>query len=217
MTAQSAINLAEISKVNLFITSAGKIRYEGDQHSVDQLLPLIKKHKAEIIQLLSAHTCKRPIPVEPALKPCSLCKGVNFIHGNQGGYYCKKCQPGHKGIFLKAGGRRIETDLKGNELDWRASDSNKSVPVRKAMVNLPPSLLIAHRWILQHRFELLGAGWTSPELYRRNKGKGIVWLTILNKPGLDLVTGKKGEIVFLFKNTTGKNIQQTAFPRRMNA
>jgi hypothetical protein len=39
-------------------------------------------------------------------------------------------------------------------------------------------------------------------------------MKIWGRPGLDVAVGKSGEIVFHFKNTTGKNIQQTAFPRR---
>jgi hypothetical protein len=148
MTAQSAINLAETSNINLFITSTGNIRYEGDQHSVEQLLPLIKKHKAEIIQLL------------------------------------------------------------------REPKDNHNPSARKSRDKLSSSFTIAHEWISQHRFELRAAGWTNPEFYRRNKSRGIAWMKIWGRPGLDVIFGRSGEIVFRFKNTAGKSVQQTAFPRR---
>ena len=39
------------------------------------------------------------------LKPCPLCMGKDFIHGVNGGYFCKACQP-RTGEAVRAGGYR---------------------------------------------------------------------------------------------------------------
>lgn len=49
---------------------------------------LVKRHKADIIQLLLESS-----PVEPLLKPCPICFGREFVHRTAGGYYCTTCQP----------------------------------------------------------------------------------------------------------------------------
>ena len=155
--------------------------------------------------------------VEAILKPCPLCNGSEFVHGNKGGYFCKDCQPGHEGALIKAGSKRLVTNLKRHVPDWNTPEDNHSNLGRKSREKHPPSFLTAHRWISQHRFKLLGFGWTPPELYRRNKSKGIAWLRIWDKPDLQVSLGRSGEVVFHFATTTGKKIQQTAFPRRVPA
>jgi len=180
--------------------------------------PLVKKHKAEIISLLQK-TMLSPsrvndATVEPNLKHCPLCNGHEFTHGNQGGYFCTTCQSGHEGDPFLASGKRSSTTLKGHDSGWCMPGVNHNATARAPKGNTFSSFNTAHKWILQHRQELLDTGWNSSELYRRNKSLGIAWLRIWDKPGVDVNVGRKGEIVFYFKNTTGKKIQQTAFPRR---
>lgn len=38
------------------------------------------------------------------LRPCPLCCGINFIAGNEGGFFCQICQPGIMGTLVEAGG-----------------------------------------------------------------------------------------------------------------
>jgi hypothetical protein len=114
--------------------------------------------------------------VESNLKPCSLCNKCDFIHGNQGGYFCTNCQPGHEGEPVLAGGKRSVTDLKGDDLGLSLPEDNHSAPARIPRGKTSSSFNTAHKWILQHRFELLGAGWRPSELYRRNNSRGIAWL-----------------------------------------
>ena len=67
----------------------------------DSTRRLVKNHKAEIVQFLL-----KP-PVELNLKLCPLCNGREFIHGNQGGYFCRICQPDVRpGTPIRAGGER---------------------------------------------------------------------------------------------------------------
>lgn len=45
--------------------------------------------------------------VEKDLKPCSICYGLDFIHGENGGYFCVTCQPGVRpGVPVQAGAKR---------------------------------------------------------------------------------------------------------------
>jgi hypothetical protein len=180
--------------------------------------PLVKKHKTEIISLLQK-TMLSPsrvndATVEPNLKHCPLCNGHEFTHGNQGGYFCTTCQPGSEGEPILASGKRSVTYLKGHYSGLSMPEDNHSALARTPRGKASSSFNAAHKWILQHKQELLGAGWSPSELYRRNKSRGISLLSIWDKPGVDMNVGRNGEIVFHFKNTTGKNIQQTVFPRR---
>ena len=51
------------------------------------------------------------MPVEPRLKPCQICGGRSFIHGEHGGYFCTTCQPGQTGKPTRAGGDREKEDV----------------------------------------------------------------------------------------------------------
>lgn len=62
-------------------------------------------------------------------------------------------------------------------------------------------------WLQEHRQELIKMGWTGRELYRRNRSKGIVWLSIWSKPGLQVDIAHGGIIEFRFDS-----IKQTARP-----
>jgi len=48
-----------------------------------------------------ATTGQRPWKQKPErlkfLKPCPICQGNEFTHGNNGGFFCNHCQPGIKG------------------------------------------------------------------------------------------------------------------------
>ena len=72
---------------------------------------------------------------------------------------------------------------------------------------------VALGWLCGHWPELKDAGWTSPELWRRDKSRGLAWLLIWDRPGLDISLSNNGGIVFQYINETGGAITQTAFPR----
>ena len=82
-------------------------------------------------------------------------------------------------------------------------------PLRKKQCRRPSPVALA--WLLEHREELRQAGWTMPELYRRNKSKGIIWLSQWSNPNVDVSLMPGGGIVFLF---TDRGIRQTAWPKQ---
>lgn len=129
------------------------------KHLDEPTRKIVKQHKAKSIQLLQAG------PVEPRLKPCSICNGLFFIHGKRDGYFCTVCQPGHDGQAVKAGGvwPKNETPKMGRRFSRQPGE-----PAGKPRINKT-----ALEWLRAHRQALRTAGWTSPELYRRNKSKGI--------------------------------------------
>ena len=175
---------------------------------------LIKKHRLEIIRLLKKGSVK-PAIVNPHLNPCYSCDGLDLINGDNGGFFCMVCQPYIRpGIPVVAGGKRLATDIKGDDPRWYTpADDYKNFGqlVRK---KLSSSFMIAHKWIGEHKKELLAAGWTSAELYRGNKSRGIAWLTIWDKPHLEPSLLQNGSIMFLYFNKTGNLITQSAFPQR---
>ena len=72
----------------------------------DSTRQLVKRHKTEIIHLLLDET-----PAEPLLKPCSICGGLDFVHGHDGGFFCITCQPNARpGVSVRAGSTRQEPE-----------------------------------------------------------------------------------------------------------
>ena len=104
MTPETILKKAERAGVSITLSQPDSIKASGKQKRVNQLLPVIRNNKAELIRFL-----QQP-PVEPDLKPCPICKGIDFVHGDKGGYYCTVCQPdARSGVFVGAGGNRSKT------------------------------------------------------------------------------------------------------------
>lgn len=85
------------------ITTDGEsLRVEGASKLDSSTRSYIKSHKPEIIRFLQQE------PVEPRLHPCVLCRGREFIHGFNGGYFCQICQPNVRpGLPVLAGSQEI--------------------------------------------------------------------------------------------------------------
>lgn len=74
---------------------------------------------------------------------------------------------------------------------------------------------VAIKWLEKHRQQLLANEWTAPELYRRNKSKGICFCTtVWNKTDVNISIQKNGSIAFKYLNETGRYITQTAYSER---
>ncbi len=102
MTPETILERAERAGVSIIISQSGGIKASGKQKRVNQLIPIIRSNKTELLKFL------QPPPVEPNLKPCPICDGIDFVHGDKGGYYCKVCQlDARPGIFVIAGGNRF--------------------------------------------------------------------------------------------------------------
>jgi hypothetical protein len=81
----------------------------------------------------------------------------------------------------------------------------------------PPRVFIspvAVKWLAGNRQALKAAGWTMRELYRRNRSKGLAWVSLWDQPGLSVALESGGVISFHFLTTTGQKIRQTAYPRK---
>lgn len=94
-----------------------------------------------------------------------------------------------------------------------------------SLSHCPPDALasfrIGYSWLNDRLDELLVAGWTRAELFRRGRYRwpigdwGAAWLSSWSDPEKDASLGTRGEIVFSFKNATGQ-VQQTAWPKETN-
>lgn len=72
---------------------------------------------------------------------------------------------------------------------------------------------VALLWLLEHREALSKAGWTRPELYRRNVSKrGIAWLELWDKPFFMAYLHDSGVIEFEY-SINGRDVFQTAQPQ----
>ncbi len=160
-------------------------------------------------KILPEKTRNLPRLIIDWLKPCPLCNGRNFIHGHKGGFFCEVCQPGARpGQAVRAEGKPRKQHAEEEEASPVRSISQSGVNHQY--------LATAHAWISSHRQALHAAGWTSPELYRRNKSKGIAWMEIWKKPGLEIVINDDGTIAFRFLTATGQSITQIARPQQQN-
>jgi hypothetical protein len=75
------------------------------------------------------------------------------------------------------------------------------------------TFMVAHSWISHHHLKLKQAGWTAPELYRRNRSKGIIWLELWDDKAATPSLGDNGEIIFTIIRHDRK-IVQTAWPKK---
>jgi hypothetical protein len=73
---------------------------------------------------------------------------------------------------------------------------------------------VALSWLAENRKALQCNCWTMAELYRRNKSRGIAWVSLWDQPGLDVVIESSGAISFHFLTATGQKIRQTAWPKK---
>lgn len=71
---------------------------------------------------------------------------------------------------------------------------------------------LALEWLRVHKNVLLLAGWTAPELYRRDKSRGLAWVSLWDKESLEVSIKEDGVIVFQFQSATKRTITQTARP-----
>ncbi len=215
MGAAKLLKQAELAGVPLAVID-GKLRGKNLENLPSTARQQLREHRAEIIQLLSRQgqdsscTAEEEIPVLLELNPCCLCGGVDFIHGHKGGFFCCECQPDARpGKRVKAGGRittRDGNDSNDGKIPKVSTDRKKREP-------LPANAL---EWLQKHRAELKVAGWTAPELYRRNRATGIAWVEAWNKPAVRVRLTRNGAIEFRWLDLMGKPVFQSAWPESRN-
>ncbi len=72
---------------------------------------------------------------------------------------------------------------------------------------------VALEWVREHREELCKAGWTAAELYRRNKSRGVLWLTVWSTPDVEVSLQPDGAIQFKIDN---RGVTLAARPKAHN-
>lgn len=149
------------------------------------------------------------------LKPCPICQGREFTHGKNGGFFCNSCQPGIDGQPVTALGHRKPLEA-GNSLPGVAQQPRGTKPAQSNRPAGPEQQYFqaAFPWIREHLPELLAAGWTRPELFRRGHRTwpagnwGIAWVSAWSKKNLVVSIGHRGKLIFRF-TSGGRNIKQT--------
>ena len=98
MSPKAILDQASSAGVTITLTPSGDVKVRGEKRSVDHFINIVQANKAELVGVLQSGV------VEPSLKPCPICHGVDFIHGNDGGYFCRICQPDSpSGVPVRAG------------------------------------------------------------------------------------------------------------------
>jgi len=135
------------------------------------------------------------------LKPCPICKGHLFTESDRGGYFCCECQT------LPEGAKPA-----------RIVKSNKDRPAERAM---EPSQILScgedekHpglTWCNIHLEELLAAGWTEAELFKRGWPLGLAWGMLWDDPAVT-VTLDQGYVVFIIARNE-RTVRQVARPEK---
>jgi len=173
------------------------------------LATMVRAYKLELLEELRQQTMgedenQKAAPVEPLLKLCCICGGVDFIHGHKGGFFCCECQPdAHPGERVKAGGR----------IATRAGNDSNDGNTPKGLAKKDTIPANAVEWLRKHRAELKAAGWKPAEIYRRNRSRGIAWLFLWGKRDVQVTMQHDGSIAFSFTDTLGRVIRQVARPK----
>lgn len=159
--------------------------------------------------------------------PCSQCGSASYIKIINGfifddgtltdGWHCggKNCL-----VKLLLGNKKADQAAKkASSCRTMAPDPVAiHAPTRPVHAQQKRCFQAAYPWIKEHLPELLRAGWTRPELFRRSIKKwpvqwGIAWLSAWTRPELQVhIDSKSGAIVFLFENLHGQQVKQTGTP-----
>ena len=106
---------------------------------------------------------------------------------------------------------REKDDLRGDDPEWVRLDEAYGQAIKRITTKPKPSL-VAVEWLKARRNQLCACGWTSRELYRRNKSIGLMWMKIWEQPSCEISIQNNGVIVFQFQSAIGQPITQTARP-----
>ncbi len=155
------------------------------------------------------------------LAPCPVCHGRAFLHIEGGGFVCRACTPGLFGYPVEACGPDLLAPARDADLLMAGSDptTNDSPPTDTTPTEEQQLYFAAAwAWIKENKAGLLTAGWTMTALVRRGKYRwpvgswGLAWMPVWTKPGLVVTIVSRGEIVFTFRATSGRQVTQTAWP-----
>ncbi len=95
MNTAEIIERLESEGVSLALTPSGGLDVSGDKEAVGRVLPFLRNHKAEIVDLLAKMIPANQNPTTEKvdwLHPCPICSGHLFTESDRGGYFCCECQ-----------------------------------------------------------------------------------------------------------------------------
>jgi hypothetical protein len=128
----------------------------------------------------------------------------------------------HKAFHVGDQSAKLRTPDPAPNLDAGASspESEKAAAAPRLNDQAPGILpqaperinIVALSWLRENRQGLKAAGWPANQLWRRNKSRGIAWMSIWGMPGLSVAIQSDGCICFHFLDN-GKQIKQTAWPQ----
>jgi hypothetical protein len=111
-------------------------------------------------------------------------------------------------VAIAFGCNDFELDVPQNQ---SVKELNCYTPKRRRNMDIISPAAV--KWIRENIINLRQCGWTSPELYRRNKSQGIAWFKLWEKDDLVVKIKKNGNIKFSYSNAVDQLIIQTAYPR----
>ncbi len=179
--------LTQLQSIGLIfsVVGPGGLKVEPKDKITDHARVLIRAHKEDIVTHLNLSAKKS--------------------EGQRGGHAAGDHAEALRGARL--------TDLKKPALP-QAGGAELSVTGQTSATagkqGKPPA--VAKIWLIKHRQELKVFGWSAGELWRRNKSKrGLAWMLVWKRPGLQVDLTTDGVIQFIFPSTRG-TVKQTARP-----
>jgi hypothetical protein len=216
--------------LSLLLLPGGKIKVTPVAKITDKIRQEINVHKGELITLLSSPPGQQrgdTIPENAAVIAgppntpaiCTNCERLEIVEiMGKPVPGCLYTAPGE----YPDGWRRLPDSLKkcmwpGTRPQRQVSDrllsqDNKApaIPAKEKTKPSPHAL----KWLRDHKVVLRLAGWTAPELYRRNKSRGLAWIALWGNDFLEVTLDDDGVIVFRFKSVSDRTITQTARPMK---
>ncbi len=211
MGATSVIEWASREGVRLYYDiRKGRLRYRSKVKPSNALLADIRRHKRGVIKEL-----RRALPpgfpgrIDEAIKEC-VGHGWSVVDGVPEGRE-KETADLICGVFENLG---LSFRAWGHEgrVFLFAETFESEDPLKKKKLH-PPGL----KWCLEHKTELLAAGWTLPELFARKRTArivkpGVAYLSVWGCPGLEVCLSESGALSFLFAERGGRKIKQISRP-----
>jgi TubC N-terminal docking domain len=220
MQAKVKENKAEIIDI-LSLTpldkNANDIGIEDKYRPEDNEVPGNESEDLSVVGYNSARELRSPILVPDLCKDCPRLEIVNIMGTDVPG--CLYLAPGE----YTDGWRRLPQGIEEclAAIISAAMSTEGTANINRLPVHPPPSRPstkkvkpspLALEWLKDHKDVLRLAGWTAPELFRRDKSKGLAWVSLWDKESLEVSIKEDGVIVFQFQSATNQTITQTARP-----
>lgn len=149
------------------------------------------------------------------LQSCVVCGGIRYRYEYQNKrFHCVACVPGAQGIDVEAGCAKLPiTPSPRPKAARQANPPKRNIPIPAEAQRAYDNGGAA--WCIEHKKQLLAAGWGKSDLFRRGKFKypygnwGLAYSTAWLKPEVQAELRKDGTVVFKWERG-GKEIVQTS-------